>query len=45
MFEEENAVINENQNNKTHFLTNFIIFYSEDIDFKSDSNVEKTENE
>ena len=45
MFEEENAVINENQDDKAHFLTNLIIFYFKNIDFKDDSNVEKTESE
>ena len=45
MLEEKNAVINENQDNKTHFLISFIIFYFEDIDIKDDSDVEKTESE
>ena len=44
MLKEKNAVINENQNNKTHSLTNLIILYFKDINFKNDSNVEKTKN-
>ena len=43
MSEEESAVISENQNNKAHSLTDFIIFYFKDIDSENDSNVKKTE--
>ena len=41
MFKEESAVINENQDDKAHFLANLIIFYFKDIDSENDSNVEK----
>ena len=41
MFKKKSAVISENQNNKVHFLTNFIIFHFKNIDFKNNSNVKK----
>ena len=41
MFKEESAVINENQDNKAHSLTNLIIFYFKNVDFEGDSNVKK----
>ena len=45
MPEEESAVINENQDDRAHSLTDFIISHFKNIDLKSDSNVEKTESE
>ena len=44
MFEKKNAIINENQDDKAHFLTDFIVFYFKDIDFKNDNDIKKTEN-
>ena len=41
MSEEENAVINENQDNKAHSLTNFIVFYFKNVDFKNDNDIKK----
>ena len=43
MSEEESVVINENQDNKAHFLADFIIFHFKNIDSENDSNVEKIE--
>ena len=43
MFEKENAVISENQDNKAHFLTDLIILHFKDVDFENDSDVKKTE--
>ena len=45
MFKEENAVINENQDDKAHLLASLIIFYFKNIDSESDSNVEKIKSE
>ena len=44
MFKKKSAVINENQNNKTHFLADFIVFYFKNVDFKNDNDVERIEN-
>ena len=44
MFKRENAIINENQNSKAHFLTNFIIFHFKNINSKNDSDIEKRQN-
>ena len=43
MSERENAVIDEDQNNWTHFMIDLIIFYFESLDFESDNDVKETE--
>ena len=43
MLKEKSVIINENQDNKTHFLTNFIIFYFKNVDFEDDNDVKRTE--
>ena len=45
MFKKENAVINENQDDKAHFLADLIILYFKNVDSENDSDVEKIKNE
>ena len=44
MFEKKSVIISENQDDKAYFLTNFIIFHSENINSEDDDNVEKIKN-
>ena len=45
LLERESAVINENQDDWAHFVTDFIIFHFKSLDFKSDSDVKEAESE
>ena len=45
MFEKKNAIINENQDDKAHFLTDLIVLHFKNVDSEDDSDVERTENE
>ena len=45
MLKRESVVINENQDDWAHFITDFIIFHFKNLDFESDSDVKETESE